>query len=315
MRGPNWIFKPPNLFLDADGRRQELRYADQNLLPTDRALRMAASADGRCLGLGWLGFTKNLPGLPTHPDLLSVWQVGPNQRLWSTRPTVGSPPGLPNPVADFPEAAKTFRLAPDALVPGYAAAALALNRDGSRVAVVEYAVWGWVRSGAAMGKWDPPIHVLNFLPKQHGRLRVFDGTGAELLSETLPEEGMFEIGFGSDANELWCWPAAWFARGMAGAVWLPVNAPARTVYRFMLDPGAAQALVFPDAVADCAVSLAHGSALVACWDGRVYLLRGADQRLESGSRAYVLSHRRRSAAQRSHSCWRSKAPGLAPGKS
>ena len=34
------------------------------------------------------------------------------------------------------------------------------------------------------------------------------------------------------------------------------------------------------AVADCAVSLAHGSALVACWDGRVYLLRGADQRLE-----------------------------------
>jgi glyoxylase-like metal-dependent hydrolase (beta-lactamase superfamily II) len=91
---------------------------------------------------------------------------------------------------------------------------------------------------------------------------------------------MFEIGFGRDANELWYWPAAWFARGMAGAVWLPVNAPARTLYRFALDSGAAQAFVFPDAVADCAVSPVHGSALVSCWDGRVYLLRGAKERRE-----------------------------------
>jgi glyoxylase-like metal-dependent hydrolase (beta-lactamase superfamily II) len=92
---------------------------------------------------------------------------------------------------------------------------------------------------------------------------------------------MFEIGFGRDADELWCWPAAWFARGMAGAVWLPVNAPARTLYRFTLDSIAAQAFVFPDAVGDCAVSAVHGSALVSCWDGHVYLLRGADERREA----------------------------------
>ncbi len=280
VRGPSWIFKPPNRFLDAEGRQRQLRYENRDLLPTSRALRMAASADGNRLAFGWLAFTQSLPGRSTHNDVLSVWQVNPNQRLWSARPTVGVPPTLPNPAADFPETAKSFRLAADALVPGYAAAALALNRDGSRAAVIEYAVWGWVRNGAAIGRWDPPIHVLNFLPKQHGRLRVFDSAGLELFSETLPEEGMFEIAFGSKANELWCWPAAWFARGMAGAVWLPVNAPARTVYHFSLNSGAAQALVFPDAVADCAVSSGDGSALVSCWDGRIYLLRGANERRE-----------------------------------
>jgi glyoxylase-like metal-dependent hydrolase (beta-lactamase superfamily II) len=242
---------------------------------------MAASADGRCAGFGWLGFIKTLPGLPTHNDLLSVWQVSPNRRRWSVRPTAGLPPTLPNPTADFVETAKTFRLAPDALVPGYAAAALALNHDGSRVAVVEYAVWGWMRSGAAIGNWDPPIHVLNFLPRQHGRLRVFDAVGRELFSETLPEEGMFEIAFGRNVDELWCWPASWFARGMAGAVWLPVNAPARTLYRFALDSGAAQAFVFPDAVADCAVSPADASALVSCWDGRIYLVRSSGEGREA----------------------------------
>jgi glyoxylase-like metal-dependent hydrolase (beta-lactamase superfamily II) len=281
VRGPDWVFQPPNQFLDAQGRRRQLRYENRDLLPTDRALRMAASADGRRLGFGWLGFARSLPGLPTHTDLLSVWQLNPNRSLWSARPSAGLPPALPNPAADFAEIAKTFRLAPDALVPGYAAAALALNRDGSRVAVVEYAVWGWVRSGAAIGNWDPPIHVLNFLPKQRGRLRVFDGAGVELFTQTLPEEGMFEIGFGRDADQLWCWPAAWFARGMAGAVWLPVNAPARTIYRFTLDSRATQAFLFPDAVADCAVSSAHGSALVSCWDGRLYWLHAADEHQEA----------------------------------
>ena len=114
---------------------------------------------------------------------------------------------MPDPVADFPELAKDFRLAADALVPGHVAAAVALNRDGSRVAVVEYGVWGWVRNGPAIGKWDPPIHVLNFLPKQRGRLRVFDGAGKELFSESLPEEGMFEVGFSRGADEVWCWPS------------------------------------------------------------------------------------------------------------
>jgi glyoxylase-like metal-dependent hydrolase (beta-lactamase superfamily II) len=113
------------------------------------------------------------------------------------------------------------------------------------------------------------------MPSQRGRLRVFDGVGKELFSESLPEEGLFEVGL--NADEAWCWPGAWFARGMAGAVWLPVDAPARTVYRVELSrveltSRATTGFVFPDAVADCAPSPTTGRALVSCWDGRVYLL-------------------------------------------
>jgi glyoxylase-like metal-dependent hydrolase (beta-lactamase superfamily II) len=272
VRGPDWVFEPPRWMLDSEGRRQELRFEQRNQLPTSRAMRMAASADGRRVAFGWLGFGKSTSSLTTHADALDLWQLNPNQKLWSASPTVGTPPMLPEPVAHFTELAKNFRLAADALVPGHVAAAAALNRDGSRVAMIEYGVWGWERNGPAIGKWDPPIHVLNFLPKQGGRLRVFDGSGKELFGESLPEEGMFEVGFSGDGNEVWCWPASWFARGMAGEVWLPVDRPARTVYRVVLNARTAEALVFPDAVAACVLNPADGQALVSCWDGWIYLL-------------------------------------------
>jgi hypothetical protein len=238
VHGPDWAFKPPGWMLDGDGRRVHLRYEDRNQLPTSRALRMAASADGKRVAFGWMTFAKSVPGatpvagLPTHPDTLSLWEVRPNRRVWTASPSSDPlPPPLPDPIAEFPELAKDFRLRADAVVPARVAAAVAVNHDGSRVAVVEYGGWGWVRSGPAIGKWDPPIHILNFVPWQRGRLRVFDETGRELRSELLPAEGMFEVGFGGDKDQVWCWPAAWFARGMAGAVWLPTDGTARTVYR------------------------------------------------------------------------------------
>ena len=175
LRGPDWVFKPPGWFLDAGGRRQHLRHEDKNLLPTSRRCAWQQVPTARRVAFGWLGFAKSVPALPTHGDAVTVWQVNPNQSLWSAAPTAGTPPALPDPVADFPELSKDFRLAADALVPGHAAAAVALNRDGSRVAVVEYGVWGWVRSEPAIGNWNPPIRVLNFLPRQRRRLRVFDG--------------------------------------------------------------------------------------------------------------------------------------------
>jgi glyoxylase-like metal-dependent hydrolase (beta-lactamase superfamily II) len=59
---------------------------------------------------------------------------------------------------------------------------------------------------------------------------------------------------------------------MAGAAWLPVERPARTLYRVGLDAHTADAFAFPDAVADCALSSADGRALVSCWNGQIYLL-------------------------------------------
>jgi len=278
VRGPDWVFKPPRSFLDREGRRQSLRFEQNNLLPTSRAMRMAASADGKRLAFGWLGMGRSVPGLPAHADSVSVWQVNPNQKLWSAPPTVGVPTALPDPVADFPDTAKQFRLAADALVPGHVAASVALNHDGSRFAFVEYGIWSWVRTRPAIGKWDPPIHALSFLPQQRGRLRVFDGNGKELLHESLVEEGMFEVGLSPDAHAVWCWPTAWFARGMAGAAWLPVNRPASTLYRVELNSRRTMAFAFPDAIADCALS-ADGRVLVSSWDGRIYLLESTGKLL------------------------------------
>ena len=272
--GPDWAFKPPGMMLHADGRRELLRAEDKNLLPTHRATRMAASRDGKRAAFGWLTLTKAANGAGAQRHALSVWGVNPNRPLWSAPPSDDlSAPALPNPAADFPELVKDgFRLAADAIESGTVAASVAVNADGSRVALVEYAVQVWVRSGPAIGKWDPPIHALNFVPKQRGRLRVFDGEGKELLREWLPEAGLFDVRFGGEADAVWCWPASWFARGMAGAPWLPVERDARTVYRVGITARTAVAFGFPDAIADCAPSPADGRALVACWDGRTSLL-------------------------------------------
>ncbi len=273
VHGPDWAFKPPGLLLHADGTRTRLRYEDKNQLPTSRATRMSASRDGKRVAFGWL--TLNQPADPRKPrHAASVWGVNPNRPLWTAPASDDlSAPALPNPAADFPELTKDgFRLAADAVAPGTVTAAVALSADGSRVALVEYAVQVWTRTGPAIGKWDPPIHALSFVPKQRGRLRVFDANGKELLREWLPEAGLFEVGFGGDA--VWCWPASWFARGMAGEPWLPVQVDAHNVYRVDVTARTATAFGFADAIADCAPNPAADRVLVSGWDGQVTLLAG-----------------------------------------
>ncbi len=273
VHGPDWAFKPPGLLLHADGTRTRLRYEDKNQLPTSRAMRMAASRDGKRAAFGWLSL--NQPADTRKPrQAVSVWSVNPNRPLWSAAASDDlSAPALPNPAADFPELAKDgFRLAADAVVPGTVTAAVALSGDSSRVALVEYAVQVWTRTGPAIGKWDPPIHALNFVPKQRGRLRVFDGNGKELLREWLPEAGLFEVGFGGDADAVWCWPASWFARGMAGEPWLPAQADACSVHRIDMATRTATTFGFADVVADCAPNPTDGRVLVSGWDGQATLL-------------------------------------------
>ena len=274
VHGPDWAFKPPGLLLHADGLRTRLRYEDKNQLPTSRATRMAASRDGKRAAFGWLSLNQPISDARKQRQAVSVWTVNPNRPLWSTPASDDlSAPALPSPVADFPELLKDgFRLAADAVVPGTVASAVALNADGSRVALVEYAVQVWTRTGPAIGKWDPPIHTLNFVPTQRGRLRVFDGNGRELLREWLPQAGLFEVGFGGDADAVWCWPASWFARGMAGEPWLPVQVDARTVYRVDVAARTALAFTFADAIADCIPCPTDSRFLMSGWDGRATLL-------------------------------------------
>ncbi|HEV7403658.1 MAG TPA: MBL fold metallo-hydrolase [Chthoniobacteraceae bacterium] len=277
--GPDWIFQPPNLFVKADGSRTRPSSEDGNQLPNHRAARMAVSADGRQVAFGWICLPVPVAGFPQEKNLLSVWDIRTNRGRWIA-PATPSPglPDLPNPAAEFPELLQAgFRLKADKIVRGTMASAVALSRDGSHVAAFKQDLWCWVRTEAAIGNWDPPIHVVPFVPKTLARLRVYRNDGWQLLSERMPEAGSFEIGFGDDPDELWCWPSSWLARGMAGQPWLPVNAELSTAYLIKVSTRMelglkGRAVEFPDAIADVAVNPADGRALVSCWNGRVYLI-------------------------------------------
>ncbi len=273
VSGPKWVFKPPNTFMTADGERQRLRYEDGNLLPTSRAARMAASCDGSRAAFGWLTLKDPSPEITSIREGLSVWQISPNRRLWTAPPSTDwDVPPLPDPASDYPELARDFRLRADAVLPGTLTTGLALNHDGSRVALIEHAVWVWQRRGPAIGTWDPPIHALNCVPRQRGRLRVFDGDGQELSRQLLPISGQFEMGFGPEADDLWCWPAAWFARGFAGAVWLPADPGARTVLHLTMKTQEMKSIDLPDAVAHAAVNPRDGRLLVSTTAGTLCLV-------------------------------------------
>jgi glyoxylase-like metal-dependent hydrolase (beta-lactamase superfamily II) len=272
--GPDWVFQPPNLFIGADGTRTRLRYEDKNQLPNHRAARMVASHDGKELAFGWICLDEPVAGFSQEKNALSVWSVQPNRLRWNAPPTTGfTLPPLPDTAAEFSELLHAgFRLGADKIVRGSIASAVAFSRDGSRVAVLEQGLWCWVRTGPVIGKWDPPIHVIPFVPIAPGVLRVFDREGMELLHEPMPEAGPFELGFAEKADRLWCWPASWFARGMAGEPWLPVASKACTAYEVLIDSHGARAVGFPGAIADAAVNPASGELLASCWNGEAYFI-------------------------------------------
>lgn len=278
--GPDWVFQPPNLFIGPDGQRTRLRDEEGNQLPTHRAARMAVSADGQHIAFGWICLQLPVAGFPNEKNLLSVWSMQTNRTRGMAPATPGPsyPIPPPSPEKEFPELLQAgFRLGADKLESGTMASAVALSRDGSRVAAVKQGVRCWFRTEAAIGNWDPPIHVLPFVPKAPARLRVYRSDGWQMLSEQMPEAGSFEVGFGDDPDQLWCWPTSWFARGMAGQPWLPLNAEARTAYLvavpLRMELGLkGLAVEFPDAIADAAVNPADGRLLVSCWNGQAYLV-------------------------------------------
>jgi hypothetical protein len=153
------------------------------------------------------------------------------------------------------------------------AASVAVNRDASRVAGTEYGGWLWVRNSPAIGNWDPPYHVIPFLPRQRGWLRIFEASGRESVRMALPEEGLFDVRMDRRGDFVWCVPMKWFARGAGGCAWLPTDGGENTIYVYDLTRRSWRApLQFPDAISDVAVHPEGGPLLVSCWDGLLYLL-------------------------------------------
>lgn len=257
--------------------------------PSQRPYRLSASGNGRVVALSYIvpdvsrlekGSLPEAVRVQVPPALVSVRRVSDGQeigRVAAPREPANIAP-LPDPVQDYPELAAQFALRPDAILPFWVAASVAVDAEGSRIAVTEYAGWLWVRGRPAIGSWDPPYHVIPFVPRQRGWLRIIGTTDDTIVRKQLPQEGLFEVRLDERGHQVWCYPMGWFARGMAGCAWRPADADARTVYGC----GAARgdwthAWQFPDAVSDLAVQPGGQHWLVSCWDGKLYLLDRAGQ--------------------------------------
>lgn len=252
--------------------------------PAQRPYRLAASGDGKVVAFGFMvpdisrlekGTLAESFRVQVPPALVNVRGTGDWKELAAIKAPTDVPDiaSLPDPTKDFPELGEKFALRPDALLPFWVAASVAVNADGSRVAVTEYAGWLWIRSRPAIGKWDPPYHAIPFVPRQRGWLRVVDAAGVDLSRTQLPKEGLFEVRLDERGVRAWCYPMSWFARGMAGSAWRPADDDARSVLGYAVaDKRWTDAWDFPDAIGDLALQPGGDRVLVSCWDGNLYML-------------------------------------------
>ncbi len=270
VRGPGYALSVPH----HDGAWKLLAGGSREKFPLNNQRPFRMAARGELLALTHLvsaGFRK------TPASILSVRKAVDGKELWNVKP-LDDPilvPKPPQPEDEFPEMAEVFDTRPDEVLPFRIAVSVSIDEASSRIALTEYAGWMRIRTRPASGKWDPPYHVIPFLPRQRGTLRVFAADGKELARSPLPREGLFEAHADS---RIWCSPLSWFARGAAGAAWRPADEEARDILRF--DPARnawERPLAFADAVADLA--LHRGKALVSCWDGWIHRLDPEGSRL------------------------------------
>jgi glyoxylase-like metal-dependent hydrolase (beta-lactamase superfamily II) len=260
--------------MQADGSRQ--RYP----LDYQRPFRLSASADGHVLAAGYLApdvrtlDEKTRQRLRLPPALLTVRNALTSAILFTAQPAADTRPveAPPEPADDFPTMAEDFNMKPLTRVPFRAALSVSLTGDGSQVAVAEYGGWMRLKRERGIGSWNPD-HPTSWCPRQRGRLRVFGMRGEEWVNTEMPAEGLYHAVISRRGDAVWCFPMAWFARGVAGCSWLPADQEASTVFVYDLTSRAwTQAYKFPDAVSDLTVHPDGERALVSCWDGQVYLL-------------------------------------------
>jgi glyoxylase-like metal-dependent hydrolase (beta-lactamase superfamily II) len=273
-----------------------------------RPFRMSSSSDGHVVGFGYMvpDATKLHENarkrLRLPPALLTVNNSLTAAELWKIAPMTDAAevPKPPEPADEFPEMAEDFNMKPLTLAPFRTAASVALNGDGSRVALTEYGGWLRVKRARGIGGWNPD-HPVAFCPRQRGWLRIFGPGGHELIRTQLPIKGLFDVKTDPKGKTYWCAPINWFARGQAGRPWLPADADANTVIIFDAwsahpstshrhFPEGIRQVRFPDAVCDLAVHPDGERALVSCWDNKVYIVdRAGDLKhtLDAGEAARV----------------------------
>lgn len=255
-----------------------------------RPFRMASSADGHVVACGYLApdaeqlDEKTRQRLRLPPDLLVVRNAITSANLWTAAPLADASQ-VPRPLDaadELPELATDFNIKPQQWTPFRAALSVAVDGDGSTVAVVEYGGWMRIKQERGIGTWNPD-HQVSYCPRQRGRLRLFYVRGRSLADVPFPADGLFELHLDEQGSTVWCAPQAWFARGMAGKAWLPADPNARTVYLYDIPSRAwTRAVTFPDAVSDMALHPSGSQALVSCWNGKLYRLGGDGSHEEMG---------------------------------
>jgi glyoxylase-like metal-dependent hydrolase (beta-lactamase superfamily II) len=272
---------------DANNSRSVFRFdgGTPKSLNVNRPFRMAASADGNVLAFGYAvhEFRGIEPKLthrfsdPAPREMVIVRSVSAavsGKDQWVVGPAAAAAPAPkpPEPSADFPALAEDFNLKPLAVVAFRLPLSVAVNGDGARVAVAEYGGHSRVGRERILPRWSPRDPIA-FCPRQRGRLRVFAAPGRELADVALPADGWFDVHLDRPGETVWCVPASWFARGLAGCPWLPADEAAHTIFVYDVAKRSwKSAWRFPDAVSDFAVRPDGSRALVSCWDGWLYLL-------------------------------------------
>ena len=243
-----------------------------------RPFRMASSADGHVVACSYLSpdadqlDEKTRRRLRLPPAMIVVRNAITSANLWNAEKLADIDPGdrPPDAADDLPELATDFNIKPQQWAPFRAGLSVAVNGDGSRVAVAEYGGWIRVKRERGIGAWNPD-HPVFYCPRQRGRLRIFDEQGNSLAVAPLPADGLFELHIDQQGATVWCAPQAWFARGMAGKAWLPTDVANRTIYVYDLARRDwIFAFDFPDAVSDLDLHPDGKRALVSCWDGSLY---------------------------------------------
>ncbi len=275
-------------------------------LNVNRPFRMAASADGKVVALGYAvhDFRGIEPKLTQRffdaaprglVAVRSTLGAASGKDQWVVGPAIGLVPAPkpPEPSADFPALAEDFNLKPLALVPFRLPLSVAVNGDGATVAIAEYGGHSRVGRERILPRWSPRDPIA-FCPRQRGLLRVFAAPGKgrwgrhsclpadrnvcptdyqELANVALPADVLFDVHLDRPGETVWCVPASWFARGLAGCPWLPADEAAHSVFVYDVAKKCWKASWrFPDAVSDFAVRPDGKRALVSCWDGSLYLL-------------------------------------------
>ena len=196
---------------------------DKNLLPTSRAMRMAASADGRRVAFGWLGFAQERTRPPHAPRCGECLASEPEPKAlvcaahrWHAADVARSGSGLCRSGEEISvwTPMRWYRQA----CRGSGAEPRRLEGRGRGIRGL-----GLGASEPAIGKWDPPIRVLNFFPDSVDDCECSTAPARSCSVIRCRREKESSKSVLAAVDQVWCWPApgsraAW--RAPRGCRWM-----------------------------------------------------------------------------------------------